>query len=170
MWIITIRSPDGEPQEYILKPGVNTIGRKLSNDIIISDSSASRNHAEIYFDVDDNNVTITDLDSTNGTFLNRHNITGIVPLINRDVIRIGTCLLSIHYMTAESDPMERRKAGTRPLTRDMVIESFDSNAVLLYVLNSRWDLLQRTARDGVFGGIQRGLPERAGYHRRCHRS
>ncbi len=132
MWMITIRSPEGEPQEYILKPGTNTIGRKLSNDIIISDSSASRIHADIHFSTAENKLLITDLDSTNGTYLNRQKVAGKAPLVARDIVRIGTCLMTVHHLHADKDPVERRKAGTRPLTRDMVIESFDSNAVLLY--------------------------------------
>ncbi len=146
MWMITIRSPEGEPQEYILKPGANTIGRKLSNDIIISDSSASRVHAEIHFNAPENKVTITDLDSTNGTYLNRIKVEGLQSLAHKDVIRIGTCLMTVQYTQVDIDPEERRKAGTRPLTREMVIESFDSNAVLLYdiarQLNSLVDMKQ----------------------------
>jgi adenylate cyclase len=132
MWVITIRSPDGEPREYVLKPGVNTVGRKLANDIVVSDPSASRNHAEVNLDHENNQATITDLDSTNGTFLNRRKLEGVKPLKDRDVIRIGTCLISVRSEDADQRADDRIASGTRPLTRELVLESFDSNAVLLF--------------------------------------
>lgn len=159
MWMITIRSPEGEPQEYILKPGVNTIGRKLSNDVIISDSSASRVHAEIHLHASENRVTIADLDSTNGTYLNRQRVEGTVPLANRDVIRIGTCLMSVQYLRVDENPEDRRKAGTQPLTRDMVIESFDSNAVLLYDIARQLNMIvdMEPALEKVTGLIKQSM-------------
>jgi hypothetical protein len=132
MWVITIRSPDGEPLDYVLKPGVNTVGRKLTNDIVVSDPSASRNHAEIVLEPAQNRVDITDLDSTNGTYLNRRKLEDTQPLKDKDVIRIGTCLISIQHTVAERPDESRLASGTRPLTRELVLESFDSNAVLLF--------------------------------------
>jgi len=45
------------------------IGKASINDIIIKDSTVSREHLEIFID-DDKNVFITDLGSTNGTYVN----------------------------------------------------------------------------------------------------
>ncbi len=132
MWILTIRSPDGEPQEYILKPGKNTTGRKLNNDVIIPDTAASRNHADIHYNPNTNEVTITDLDSTNGTFLNRNRLEGNAPLKDRDVIRIGMCMINVQSFSVNEQGPRAREMGTRPLTRELVLESFDKNAVLLY--------------------------------------
>jgi adenylate cyclase len=132
MWVITIRSPEGEPQERILKPGVNSVGRKLTNDIVISDPSASRNHAEINLDPETNQPAITDLNSTNGTYLNRRKLAETQPLRDRDVVRIGTCLIAFRKQQPEIRDPNRLTSGTRPLTRELVLESFDSNAVLLF--------------------------------------
>jgi signal transduction histidine kinase/pSer/pThr/pTyr-binding forkhead associated (FHA) protein len=57
-----------ERQEFNLKEGPNTIGRARDNDIVILDQSLSRHHARI--EVGSNRVTITDLQSRNGTWLN----------------------------------------------------------------------------------------------------
>ena len=132
MWVITIRSPDGEPQEYVLKSGINTIGRKLKNDIVVPDPSASRSHARIHLDAGLDRATITDLESTNGTYLNRRKLEDAQPLKDRDVIRIGTCLIMIRSEQVDHAEESRLASGTRPLTRELVLESYDSNAVLLF--------------------------------------
>jgi adenylate cyclase len=144
MWILTIRSAEGEPQEYILKPGKNTVGRKLNNDIIVPDTSASRNHAEVHYNPGRNEVSVTDLDSTNGTFLNRNRLSGTAPLKDKDIIRIGMCIISVQHFNVNESNTRSRETGTRPLTRELVLESFDKHSVLLYEiarqLNSVLDL------------------------------
>ena len=47
MWVLTVRSYQDEPREYILKPGPTVIGRKLDGDNPLRDESASRRHMEI---------------------------------------------------------------------------------------------------------------------------
>ena len=44
-----VNSPWSEPRDYTLKAGKTTLGRHPGNDIVISDESASRLHAEIEF-------------------------------------------------------------------------------------------------------------------------
>jgi hypothetical protein len=67
------------------------IGRAEGNNIVIDDLRASRRHAEILYDGSD--FVITDLQSSNGTFVNGEQITS-QPLRNGDVIEIG-----IHQFT-----------------------------------------------------------------------
>jgi pSer/pThr/pTyr-binding forkhead associated (FHA) protein len=55
--------------EYQLYAGANTIGRRSSNQIILADAFASGRHAEITCNAD-GSVILTDLGSTNGTFVN----------------------------------------------------------------------------------------------------
>ncbi|GEM_PF-2759138 len=50
-----------------LRPGENTIGRGLDNDIVMTDLSISRNHAKII--VEGSVLTIKDTKSTNGVFV-----------------------------------------------------------------------------------------------------
>ncbi len=138
-WTLTIRSADGEPREYVLKPGKNSIGRSATNDIIINDSSASRQHAEINFDANTNIVTLIDLNSTNGTFVNRNRLEHPYRLGTNDIIRIGTCLLNLNFYRATNThrPHPRGASGTRPLTRELLVESFDQHAVLMYEVASQ---------------------------------
>lgn len=53
---------------YPLYAGVNSIGRRSSNQIILADAFASGRHAEIACN-EDGSVVLTDLGSTNGTFV-----------------------------------------------------------------------------------------------------
>lgn len=61
----------GTPQvwEIQLKPGINFLGRGVSNDFRFDDPSISGAHCQLI--VDGNAVTIRDVGSTNGTFVNR---------------------------------------------------------------------------------------------------
>ena len=88
MWKITIKTPEEEPREHTLQPGITKIGRSDSNDIVLDISSASRHHAEISYDADMNTVRINDLGSTNGSAVNGE-IALRLPLTNNDVIAVG---------------------------------------------------------------------------------
>ncbi len=136
MWILTIRSPSSEPREYVLKTGKNTVGRKPDNDIVIADESASRVHAEIHCHTD--LVVIVDLGSTNGTFLNRERLTQPHVLRPEDQIRIGQHVVSIVLRDDHTAAgLVAALSGTQPLTRDLLLESVDQHAVLLYEVASR---------------------------------
>lgn len=130
MWILTVRSPSNEPLDYILKPGNNTLGRKPDNDIVIDDESASRLHAEIYNET--GMLVITDHESKNGTFVNRERITKPHTLQPGDQIRIGQHEANITLRDDKNQPdLLARFAGTRPWTRELLLESVDQHAVLL---------------------------------------
>lgn len=70
---------------FIGKPTM-TIGRDLGNDIVIDDSRVSRHHAEIRHTA--GKVSIGDLNSTNGTWVNGQRTTERI-LANGDRISIG---------------------------------------------------------------------------------
>ena len=62
--------------EVELKPGVNTFGRGESNTFKLGDASVSGTHCQIL--VNNGTVTLQDLGSTNGTFLNRAPVKEVV--------------------------------------------------------------------------------------------
>jgi diguanylate cyclase (GGDEF)-like protein len=136
MWTINVRSPSTAPLEFVIKQGKNTLGRKPDNDIIISDESASRNHAEIY--CIDNILVINDLHSRNGTFVNRERIKGPCTLHPNDLIRIGQHEVRVFYRDEkEGANLVNALSGTRPLTREVFLEAVDQSAVLLYEVGNR---------------------------------
>lgn len=68
---------DMQGNVYTLRPGVNTVGR-LNADILLSDPSVSRSHAR--FLVQGDVVTLEDIGSTNGTFVNGQQLPPNVPI------------------------------------------------------------------------------------------
>ena len=64
-----------------------TVGRESSNDIIISQALISRKHSEFY--VENEQLYVKDLNSTNGTFVNGTVIKTPTPLKTLDIVYIG---------------------------------------------------------------------------------
>jgi len=131
MWSLTLRSPEGKPREFTIRAPRTTLGRRSDNDIVIADISASRLHAEIEYDPTADTLTLRDLGSTNGTYVNRERLTQLHRLEHQDVIRIGEHIITIaRFHTSESLGTGRKE--THPLTRDILLESIDQHAILLY--------------------------------------
>ena len=99
MWRLNVNESERDSYWVELKPGATSLGRSSQNTISLLDTSASRQHAEILLDSTKNSVTIHDLNSTNGTHVNRKRITSMVELTNGDNIRIGSAIL---YLTNEN--------------------------------------------------------------------
>lgn len=76
----------GPPIE--LSSGVHTIGRLPGSEVFVEDPRVSRRHAEIR--IVDGEVTLRDLGSTNGTFVNGTRVTRPVVLADGDQITVGT--------------------------------------------------------------------------------
>ncbi len=128
MWQLAIYSPNKESKLVELKPGTLTLGRANTNDIIVDDISASRQHAEVVFDSTTNTISILDLNSTNGTFVNDLQITGSYQLNKDDRVNIGQ-----FSMQLQRYPDGRRVASdTHPLTRELLLETMYKNSVHVY--------------------------------------
>src|SRR5574341_2570523 len=97
MWSLTIRSPDGKPQEFMIVKPKMSLGRRADNDIVIADISASRLHAEIQYLSETDTLTIRDLGSMNGTFVNREKLVETHNLSPQDVIRIGEHVINVTH-------------------------------------------------------------------------
>lgn len=133
MWVLTLHAPDIKPADYVLHAGRTSIGRRLDNDVVIPDDAASRLHAELYLDEEANTLTIRDLGSKNGTYVNRRRLVenDEFKLEPNDVIRIGIVEIAL---THKPDEAVNEPAATafQPFSRELLLESFDNHAVLLY--------------------------------------
>lgn len=91
--LIVIKGADSG-KEFSLGNYQSSIGRRETNDIALNDVSISRIHAQL--DHDNNRYILTDLNSTNGTFINGHRITKQL-LEPEDIITIGTtvCIFKV---------------------------------------------------------------------------
>jgi adenylate cyclase len=131
MWTLIVHAPDSDPKAYELKDGKTSIGRASSNDILVDDPAASRLHAEIWKDESLDKISIVDLESTNGTFINHARISGEHPLTANDMIRIGQVILSLLGPDNETE-IKQGAVGTHLFTRELLLESLDQHAILLY--------------------------------------
>ena len=82
------------------------IGKASTNDVIINDPSVSREHLIVFID-DDKNVFITDLGSTNGTYVNGVHVKESVKLENLDVLRVGNSLVEWPRFLLSDDNLEK---------------------------------------------------------------
>lgn len=98
-------------EEFMLSESNNSIGRTEDNYILLSDPSISRNHAKIQ------NIGMTfrvaDLESSNGTFVNKKRIRGEVMMQTGDEIRFGNVRFIFVPATQSVDISQysRRRAG-----------------------------------------------------------
>lgn len=89
-------------QRYALQDGA-TIGRSSEATITLQDSKASRLHAQ--FRVRGDTVMMRDLNSTNGTYVNRIRITAPITLKVEDHIRIGDTKLVLSPAQERWEPL-----------------------------------------------------------------
>lgn len=103
---------------------VLTIGRDQQNALFLDDALASRWHASISCHGPDE-VTITDHNSTNRTFVNGSPIAPKVnvPLKNGDQIRIGGKLISFISESGDVEPRKAALKSTKQLTQMDTVES-----------------------------------------------
>jgi pSer/pThr/pTyr-binding forkhead associated (FHA) protein len=99
--VLTVLSGEQIGKEYLLSKKRIVIGRDPDADIAFADRLLSRRHAELAVKkgVKRNqmpDVILTDLDSTNGTFLNYEPVTKAV-LKAGDKIIIGQTILKLEY-------------------------------------------------------------------------
>jgi len=69
---LILSKADGLSQEFILNKSLVTLGRATTNDIVLVEGRVSRNHAQVRCTQD--GITLTDLNSANGVWLNGQRI------------------------------------------------------------------------------------------------
>ena len=88
--VLVVKKGPDVGKVYVLDGPVYRLGRDTSNDILILANGVSRRHAVI--NVSDDKVVITDLGSTNGTYVNARKVEQTV-LSPGDEIFLGTAVL-----------------------------------------------------------------------------
>ena len=106
---------DGQPLEFVLKPGDNTVGALPDNDFAIAASGVSRRHAVISWNV--GGVVVRDTGSKNGTLVNGVRIEQVTIEVG-DLVCFGPALLRLEATSAgdavpAGDGTARRQVGAR---------------------------------------------------------
>jgi hypothetical protein len=81
---LVVRRGPQPNQTYELNKDINTLGRDITNDIVINDPEVSRHHMRLTREA--GGFTVEDLGSTNGTFINGLRLSGARPLRNEVVL------------------------------------------------------------------------------------
>lgn len=94
VFYLYLTAPGMPSQKFLLDRPVTTIGRSSLNDLAISDKMLSRQHARIVRD-GNGGLTIEDLGSRNGTYLNGERLISVHPLKSGDRITVGGVTLKV---------------------------------------------------------------------------
>lgn len=93
MWILQADGEDRSAMTFRIHPGgVKTVGRATRADFIIDAALVSRLHCRL--EADDERLSVVDLDSTNGTWVNGRRIER-ARLTDGDRLRVGRIELTV---------------------------------------------------------------------------
>ena len=103
------------------------IGSHDSNEYQVDDPTVSRKHAQLFWD-GEKLIILTDLDSTNGTFVNGKKLKTPTPLNQLDVVKVGNTLIPWMELMFEGDsqeeikiPVSETKTKTKSMSKPTII-------------------------------------------------
>jgi hypothetical protein len=86
-WLV-VMDGDQKGEDFRLRDGQNTVGSALDSDVVLHDQTVSAKHASIRYK--DGKFFLSDLDSSNGTFVNGlEECVARVELNDSDMLRVG---------------------------------------------------------------------------------
>src|SRR5512144_3451508 len=88
------------------------VGRVQGNDLMLPKGNVSKRHARLLFR--DGRFIVTDLNSTNGTYVNRRRITQATIVREGDRIYVGDFVLRIELPGGEGEVVAAGDAAARP--------------------------------------------------------
>ncbi len=134
---LLVKSGESKGEIFKLTAPRHTIGRSLKNDFVLSDSSTSREHAELK--LKDNQYYLNDLNSTHGTYIGNDQISDPLPIADGMQIRIGAT--EMHVTTKDLSESIVTESATD--TDDTGIRSDDpSNSTITYSIPSDSGIFQ----------------------------
>ena len=100
MWSLNIESGEHGGDDLAID-GPTTVGRDTANSLPLNDEKVSRRHAR--FETVGDALTVTDLDSSNGTWVNGERIVGRRTLAAGEEIRVGGTVLRVQGGTTAAN-------------------------------------------------------------------
>lgn len=92
---------DGQTREVPIEERAYSMGRSTDCHFRLPESAVSRHHAELKLTPD--GLVIKDLGSSNGTWVNRHRLSGAVELAAGDLVAIGSTVMVVRV---DGEPAE----------------------------------------------------------------
>lgn len=119
-------------KRYPLEGMEVTIGRGIQSNIVIDEQSVSRQHARITLLTEADSISVEDLGSSNGTYINDKKVTEPTEVRDQDVLRLGTVLLKF-FAQDNIDSIIQDKiyrmatidGGTQIFNKKYLLESLD---------------------------------------------
>jgi len=98
-------------RRIMLRPGENILGRDVDGTIDLDSPSVSRRHARIV--VSEDNATIEDLDSKNGTYVRRRRVSTVARLADGDDLRLGSVGMKFRRRSTSGSTMTASSTKSR---------------------------------------------------------
>jgi pSer/pThr/pTyr-binding forkhead associated (FHA) protein len=112
--LFLVRYP--EKPVHISANGKVSVGRADTNSLILTEPRVSRFHAQIEFMPQSQTYAVSDMGSSNGTYVNGHKLRPLDPrpLANWDKIRMASCVFTARFVdNPEIIKREFKELGTR---------------------------------------------------------
>jgi DNA-binding winged helix-turn-helix (wHTH) protein len=98
---------------FVLSEGDNIIGRDPRCEVWVDHAGVSRRHARIRIEPGTERPVLTDLESTNGTFVGGKRVAEITPLSDGDIIKVGSVTLKFRDWTERASRTKRIRGAAR---------------------------------------------------------
>jgi pilus assembly protein CpaF len=145
---IHVMEKNGTPRELTFDKTLITIGRSARNDVILPRSNVSKNHVNV--EVVKDNLVVTDLGSTNGTFVNGQKILKPVIVRPEDSIFVSDFVIKARY---EDDDIPEELSGVHE-----IIEPHADDDLEGATLHSETEHLTATTPPGAGGQAAKQVP------------
>jgi predicted component of type VI protein secretion system len=106
----------------LINKAESTLGRAIGNTVRIPSREISRTHCRLC--IDNGMVTVEDMDSVNGTYINGIRVRGIQLLSPGDRLMLGPVTFVVEYEMSP-DAVERLRGGAVPDSELVVLEAVD---------------------------------------------
>ncbi|MEN9785313.1 MAG: hypothetical protein RLZZ299_577 [Pseudomonadota bacterium] len=144
--VLAVLQGDDTRRFHELADGATVIGRDLACELAVPDATASRRHSVVRVDYtrDAMVVSVEDMGSMNGTFVNGERIAGTVVLHEHDKLRVGATLFA--YLLRDELELEADRRLLHMATYDALTGLLNRNAVLRE-LAREYERARRYGRD-----------------------
>lgn len=144
-----VASGESQPRDFALARDEISIGSAAENDLVIGEGTVSRRHASLLRQGGE--LRLSDLGSTNGTYVNGRRITGPMVVRGGDELRFG----SARYVVRDDAASARRPPRVTTIAAAVAMLFAAGFALTQYVIN--WNRIEGAAE----GGSTKGPPAAA---------